>query len=173
MAVRRIVQLRDPALDKSDFLTLGMVLAEAARHLEAQVIFIGEHSDDEGQGLVPAALAHHLRAPLLARVHGVEFSMEDEDVLQVTVRVNGCLCRVSSPLPIVLSTPSVHASACPKPTESKTTSPTVETISLAQIGLDKSRLVPRPDLLGALVPARAAPIALKSFNEAAQILLRR
>jgi len=173
MAVQRIVQLRDPALDGADFLTLGMVLAEVARHLEARVILVGEHSDDEGQGLVPAALAHHLRAPLLARVHGVEFSATNEEVLQVTVRASGCLCKVSSALPIVLATSSTPASANPQPTlGSKSTSPTVETRSLSQLGIDHSRLVPRPDLLGARVPAKADTVEHKSFDEAAQILLR-
>jgi electron transfer flavoprotein beta subunit len=173
LEVRRIVHLREPALEEADFLTLGMVLAEAAKHLEARVILVGEHSDDEGQGLVPAALAHHLRAPLLARVHGVEFSATNEEVLQVTVRASGRLCKVSSALPIVLATSSLPPSARLQPTfGSKRTSPTVETLSLSQLGLDKSRLVPRPDLRGACVPAKVDPVAYKSFDEAAQILLR-
>jgi electron transfer flavoprotein beta subunit len=173
MAVRRIVQLRDSALDEADFLTLGMVFAEAARHLEARAVLLGEHSDDEGQGLVPAALAHHLRAPLLARVCGVQFSATNEDLLQVTVRASGCLCKVSSPPPLVLATPSVHTSASPQPTFGKNTSSRVETLSLAQLGLDASRLVPRPDLLGTLVPAKAERVEHKSFDEAAKILLQR
>jgi electron transfer flavoprotein beta subunit len=173
MAVRRIVQLRDPALDGADFLTLGMVLAEAARRLEARVILVGEHSDDEGQGLVPAALAHHLQAPLLARVQGVEFSATNEEVLQVTVHASGRLYKVSSALPIVLATSFTPASASPQPPlGSKNTSPTVETLSLPQLGLDNSRLVPRPDLLGARVPAKADTVQYKSFDEASQILLR-
>jgi electron transfer flavoprotein alpha/beta subunit len=173
MAVRRIVQLRDTALDGADFLTLGMVLAEAAKHLEARVILVGEHSDEEGQGLVPAALAHHLCAPLLARVHGVELSATNEEVLQVTVRASGCLCKVSSALPIVLATSSTTASASPQPAlGGMSTSPTVETLSLSQLGLDHSRLVPRPDLLGARVPAKTDIVEYKSFDEAAQLLLR-
>ena len=158
MAVRRIVHLCDPVLDTADFLTLGMVLAEAARYLEARVILIGEHSDEEGQGLVPAALAHHLRAPLLARVHGVKVSEMNEGGGQVTVRAGGRLCKISSPLPIVLATPSVPAS--PQPTGPNNTS--VETLSLAQLGLDASRLAPCPNLLGALVPAEAELVELKS-----------
>jgi Electron transfer flavoprotein, beta subunit len=172
-AVRRIVQVQDSTLDEADFLTLGMVLAEAARHLEARVVLAGEHSDGEGQGMVPAALAHHLRAPLLARVEAVQSPATDDEVLQVTVRSAGRLCKVTCPLPVVLATPPGLASVGSQPTEGKKSSPAVETLSLAQLGIDASRLVPRPDLLGAIVPAPAEILQHKSFDEAAQILLRR
>ena len=171
--VRRIVQLRDSALDEADFLTLGMVLAEAARHLEARVVLVGEHSDDEGQGLVPASIAHHLRAPLLAQVREVQFSTTDEDVLHVTVRAGGRLCKIRSPLPLVLATPPALAGASSQPDQGQRSSATVETLTLVRLGIDASRLVPRPDLLGALVPVQAELVQHKSFDEAAQILLRR
>lgn len=177
-AVRRIIRLQDTAFSKADFLTLGMILAEAARYLEARVVFAGEHSDSEGQGIVPAALAHHLRAPLFARVHSVHLpaaqngKFENLEILQMTVRSGGRLCKVTSPLPVVLTTSPSHTSD-PQPLEVRNPAPALEVLSLAQLGVDASRLVPRPDLLGTFAPAPAEIVQHKSFDEAARILLRR
>jgi len=95
-AVCRIVHLHDPTFDKADFFTLGIVLAEAARRLGARVVFTGEHSDSEGQGMVPAALAHHLRAPLFARVADVQLPETGDEVLRLTVRSGGRLAAVKT-----------------------------------------------------------------------------
>jgi electron transfer flavoprotein beta subunit len=170
IAVCRIIHLRDPALSKQDFLTLGMVLAEAARHLEARVVVAGEHSDGEGQGMVPAALAHHLQAPLFARVQAASLTTAKDGVLRMTVRSGGRLCQVGSPLPVVLTTPPALRAGV-APSEARQLSPAVEALALAQLGLDGSRLVPRPDLLGSLAQAPAALVRRKSFDEAARILL--
>jgi electron transfer flavoprotein beta subunit len=169
--VRRIVHLDDPTFDKADFFTLGMILAEAARQLGACVVLTGEHSDNEGQGLVPAALAHHLRAPLFARVADVQLPGSGEDVLHLTVRSGGRLCRVASPLPAVLSIPAERVAEGPQK-GSGNFSPAFETRTLSQLAIDASRLVPRPALLGTFVSAPAGSVQQKSFDEAAQILLR-
>jgi electron transfer flavoprotein beta subunit len=170
--VRRIVHLQDPALSKPDFLTLGVVLAEAARHLEACVVFAGEYSEGEGLGMVPAALAHHLGAPFFARVQSVAFPPTEGSGLLMTIRSGGRLCRVTSPVPAVLTTPFSPGDAGEIPKQSRQSPPVVETLSLAQLGVDASRLVPRPDLLGTLVPAHAEIVRSKSFDEAARMLLR-
>jgi electron transfer flavoprotein beta subunit len=171
-AVRRIVHLQDPTFKKAGFFTLGMVLAEAARHLEARVILAGQHSDGEGQGMVPAALAHHLRAPLFARVEAVQLPANENEVLYLSLRSGGRLCKVESPLPAVLTTQPAPADETSPSAENTQSSPAVETLSLAQLGIDASRLVPRPDLLGTHAPARTAIIQHRSFDEAAHILLR-
>jgi hypothetical protein len=49
----------------------------------------------------------------------------------------------------------------------------VETLSLAQLGIDASDLVPRPDLLGAFVSLKGERVENKPFDEAAQLILRR
>jgi electron transfer flavoprotein beta subunit len=169
--VRRIVHLDDPTFDKADYFTLGMILAEAARHLGAHVVFTGEHSDGEGQGMVPAALAHHLRAPLFARVADVHLPDTGDEVLRLTVRSSGRLCKVVSPLPAVLAIPPAWVADRPQTGAGKS-SPAVETLTLAQLAIDASRLVPRPDLLGTLVPKATQIVQYKSFDEAAHILLR-
>jgi electron transfer flavoprotein beta subunit len=166
--VTRVIHLDDPALDKLDFLTMGMVLAEAARHLEAGLVIAGERSDVEGQGLVPAALAHHLKAHLISRTQTVRISAA-ADTVEIKARAGGQLCTIECPLPLVLTTPPRTASA---PALTAGTTSAVETLALAQLGVDASRLVPRPDLLGSLVPAPAEDLREMTFEEASAALLR-
>lgn len=166
----RVIHFDEPALDRADFFTLGMVLAEAARHIKAALVIAGEHSDNEGQGLVPAALAHHLGAPIVARVQDVERSTAADDAVVLTVRAGGRKNRIAMALPLVLST-SIATNATPVAGQSSR--PGVETITFAQLGLDHSRVVPRPDLLGTRVPLAAPRIQYKSFDEVARMLLRR
>jgi len=168
-AVRRIVHLQDGLLAKADFVTLGMILAETARHLKAMVILTGEHSDLEGQGMVPAALAHHLKAPYFARVERVELPSREEGPLLLTLRSGGRRCKVASPLPAVLAIPP---SGPLPPLEVGKRVIDIELLTLAQVGLDASRIVPRPSLLGDHVPASAPAVCAITFDEAAKILLQ-
>jgi len=165
--IRRLLHLEDPSLDQADFFTMGMVLAEAARHLEASLVFTGERSDDEGQGLVSAALAHHLRAPRIARVQAVRVS-DSADTVEVTLRAGGRLCALACHLPLVLTVPPETSPIAPVDGEARP----VETLPFAVLGLDPSRLVPRPDLLGTLVPAPAESLRTMSMDEAAAALAR-
>jgi electron transfer flavoprotein beta subunit len=166
-AFSRIVHIDDAVLDQADFMTMGMVLAEAARHLEASLVLTGERSDDEGQGLVPAALAHHLRANLLSRVQAVRLSPEP-DTVEVTLRAGGQRCSVAAHAPLVLTTCAGLDSSFP--TEAPLRD--AETLSLASIGIDGSRLVPRPDLLGGFVPRPVPGPHEMDWAEARSALLR-
>jgi electron transfer flavoprotein alpha/beta subunit len=171
--VGRVLHLDDVSFDKADFMTLGMVLAEAARYLEASLIIVGERSDDEGQGMVPAAIAHHLRAPIVARVQGVRLLFTKPYTVEVAVRAGGYFCTLESPLPLVLVTPAASTPALnSEPAMPEPTSLSIETLTLTHLGIDRSRLVPRPELLGTLLPAKAKPIKQISCEEAAAILLR-
>jgi electron transfer flavoprotein beta subunit len=167
-AVSRVIHIDDPALDQADFMTMGMVLAEAARRLEASVILTGGRSDDEGQGLVPAALAHHLRAGLLSRVQAVRLSAS-ADAIEVTVRSGGQRCTVAAHAPLVLAmcTGPAAPAVSPGPAVRE-----VESLSLAGIGIDGSRLVPRPDLLGTFVPKPAPGPHDMAWAEASAALRR-
>jgi electron transfer flavoprotein beta subunit len=169
--ISRAMHLDEPSLAEADFLTLGMVLAEAARSLGAQIVLAGERSDDEGQGLVPAAIAHHLRAPLLARARALDLT--SASLVDVSVRTGGLLCKVQSGLPAVITTP-------PRRAEIPAVSPgdpgrqlAVERLTLADIGLEPSRVVPRPALLGSMEASDAVPGRSYSVEEAARILFRR
>jgi len=166
-AVARIIHLDDPALDKADFMNLGLVLAHAARHVEANLVLAGERSDQEGQGLVPAAIAHHLKAHLISRVQAIVLSPAG-DAVDVTARAGGQICKVSCPLPLVVT---MSARTTTIAATNAASSAAVETIQLAQLGLDADRLVPRPDLLGALVPAPAGSVRTMTPEEASAALL--
>jgi len=167
--VRRIIHLQNGLLAKADFATLGMILAETARHLKARVILTGERSGDEGQGMVPAALAHHLKAPYFARVVGVQHPAREDDPLLLTLRSGGKVCRVSSPLPAVLAVPP--AGSFP-PLEVGKSAVEIEHLTFDQVGLDAGRIVPRPSLLGDHVPAPAQADRTMTFHEAAKLLLQ-
>jgi electron transfer flavoprotein beta subunit len=166
--VTRILHIETATVDQTDFLTMGMILGEAARHLGASLVITGERSDEEGQGLVPAALAHHLRAPLLSRVQAVRPASQPNFV-EVTLRAGGLLCTLNCPLPAVLSTPpgttGLPVAAAAEPC-------VVELLPLAQLGLDASRLVPRPDLLGQLVPAPTSEVRRLGLGEATAAIER-
>jgi electron transfer flavoprotein alpha/beta subunit len=168
---QRIIHVDDSSLEKADYMTLGTVLAEVARHVCASLVIAGEHSDVEGQGLVPAALAHHLRAPLVSRVQAVRLSPSDPERLEVTTRAGGLLRTLEIPSPLVLSVPATACGdvdlAAPNPASS------VEEITLAELALDPSRLVPRPELLGSHLPAPSDKPQRMTPDEAARFILRR
>jgi electron transfer flavoprotein alpha/beta subunit len=167
-ALSRVVHIDDAALDQADFMTTGMVLAEAARRLEASFVLAGERSDDEGQGLVPAALSHHLHANLLSRVQAVRLS-PNADTVEVTLRAGGQRCTVAAHAPLVLTTcAGLHA----RTSQHGAPVRDVETLSLASIGIDGSRLVPRPDLLGGFVPKPEPGPREMALAEACAALLR-
>jgi len=165
--VSRVLHIEDPALDQADFLTTGMVLAEAARHLEAGLVIAGERSDHEGQGLVPASLAHHLHARLISRVQSVRLAATP-DTIEVTLRASGKICTLACPVPLVLTTPPGPNVAAELPVGAPRA---VDSLPLAQLGLDASRWVPRPDLLGTLVPAPGERPREMTWEEAAAALL--
>lgn len=166
---QRIIHLDDPTLDKADFMTVATVLSEVGRQIRADVVIVGEHSDGEGQGLVPAALAHQLQVPFIARV--LDARLGDSARLEVTVSAAGRLWTVGCPSSVVISTSaSLDDHETP---DAAAPASCVETLSLAQLTLDPSRLVPRPELLGSLVPFPAEARRQMTPAEAARFILRR
>lgn len=183
---QRVVHVDDGALGRPDHVTLGTVLAEVVRHLGAGLVIAGERSDDEGQGLVPAALAQHWHAPLIARVARARRAGRSAEAgeardLELVVRAGGKLCTLAVPCPVVLSTSEASEiskisidSSMP---DARTPAIAVETMTLAQLSVDASRMVPRPELLGSLAPLpsrgrktnEGSPM---SPDEAARFLLR-
>jgi electron transfer flavoprotein alpha/beta subunit len=167
---QRIIHVDDSSIETADYMTLGTVLAEVARHVGASVVIAGEHSDVEGQGLLPAALAHHLHAPLVSRVQDVRPSPSDPERLVITTRAGGRLCTLEVPPPVVLSVPAAayHDAELVVPNAASS----VEELTLAQLALDPSRLVPRPELLGANLPAPSDRPQRMTPDEAARLILR-
>lgn len=167
-AFHRIIHLADPCLDKADFMMVATVLSEVVRQIHADVVIAGEHSDAEGQGLVPAALAHQLQVPFIARAQDAQW--DDSGQLEVTVPAAGRLCTVVCPVPIVFSTNAGCADDSAPDANNPASS--VEPISLAQLTLDPSRLVPRPELLGTAIAIPAEAQRRMTPDEAARFILR-
>jgi electron transfer flavoprotein alpha/beta subunit len=168
--IERILRLQESALGDANCDTTAMLLAEIARHVKAQIVLAGEQSGAEGQGWVAAGIANHLQAPYLAGVAAVA-ATDRPDRIQVTVRSGGCLCKVISPAPIVAAVPPLGKTAETSPVE--VTLPKVEVLSVADLGIDASRLVRRPDLRGTLVSTPGQVVRNTTFEQAARVLLRR
>lgn len=166
---QRILHLDDASLAEADFMTVATVLSEVARHTRADVILVGECSDGEGQGLVPAALAHQLQARFIARAQDVRLT--DSGRIEVTVPAAGRLCTLACTVPVVIAA----TAGCDDGAGVDAAIPAsrVETISLGQLGLDPSRLVPRPELLGVRVPAPPERFCPMTPEQAARFIWRR
>jgi len=162
---KRLVHVVDPALDTVDSFTLGMVLAAAARWLKADLVLAGAASDQEGRGLVPAALAHHLSASILSGVEDVAYDRAGADEIIAVCCAGGQRMRLAFKLPVVL-TVAPDTLPCPEPAPAATNpSPAVECLSLLQLGIEPSRLAPAPDSLGSLQPGPSKPEVVASVDE--------
>jgi electron transfer flavoprotein beta subunit len=160
--VARAVHLCDPALADADDFILGLVLAAAARQLQAEVIFAGTATDDEGRGLVPAMLAQHLGASILSNVEGVAFDPAEAHEIIAIRRVGGQRLQLAFRFPVVLT---VAPPALPlKNRASIDAPPPIECLTLAQLGIDPERLVPLPNLLGSLESGKGKPESLPSVD---------
>jgi electron transfer flavoprotein alpha/beta subunit len=168
--VERILRLQESALGEANCDTTAMLLAEIARHVKAQVVLAGEQSGAEGQGLVAAAIANHLHAPYVAGAAAIA-TTNPPDRVQVTVRSGGRRCKVISPGPVVAATPALGRTT--EAPEAEGTLPKVEILSLADLEVDASRLVRRPDLRGTLVSTPGQVVHNTTFEQAARLLLRR
>jgi electron transfer flavoprotein beta subunit len=160
--VARLVRLIDPALGQGDFLTLGLAMAMAARRIGAQLVLTGARTDDEGLGAVPAALARHLDAPLLTRVDSVDGATADSPC--ATIRGGGLVRVMKIRLPAVLSVAALALiPTTPPPARAGTA--TVETWSLADLGLDPAVIFRRGDGLGVFRPAAGKTAVISSAAE--------
>jgi electron transfer flavoprotein alpha/beta subunit len=167
--IERILRLQESALSDANCDTTAMLLAEIARHVQAEIVLAGEQSGAEGQGLVAAGIASHLQAPYLASVAAVA-ATDQPDRVRVSVRAGGCLCEVISPVPVVGAAPPLGRTTETPATD--VTLPKVEVLSLADLGVDASRLVRRPDLRGTLVSTPGQVVRNTTFEQAARVLLR-
>ena len=160
--IARAVHVCDLALADADDFIMGLVLAEAARRLQAEVIFAGTATDDEGRGLVPAMLAQHLDANILSNVEEVDLDPAEAHPIIASRRVGGQRLRLAFKSPVVLT---VAPSALPSQNQTSTDAPpSIESLSLAQLGIGPDRLVPLPHLLGSLESGKGKAEILPSVD---------
>jgi len=157
----RTAQVVEVALESLDVGALGKTLSDALLHLQADLVLCGARSDGEGRGVVPAAIAHHWRAPYLPHVE--ELSVSGGEAL-VLVRSGGKKRRLAVKLPALLTVgatlgvgPSPPAPAPPS---------AVEILRLHDLD---DRTLNRASDLGALEKSKRKPHAATSASD----LLRR
>lgn len=160
----RAVRVVDAGLEAADYPAIGEALARAARRLEADLVVAGTASDEEGRGVVPAALAHHLGAPLVARAEDVRLA---GGTLEARVRLGGRRVRLAVELPAVVTVPPA-----PEAAPAAATDGAVEEIALAELGMDPASLARRPGLAGTLERPRRRAVTVKSAAELVQRWLR-
>lgn len=141
MGADKAILINDPALEKSDAIATGKVLAAAMKNLNYDLIFTGQRGVDDDMGLVGATLAEFLDIPQLSVIVKVEVS-EDGKSVKVNRPVEGQTMVIESSLPAVItaqkglnepryaSLPGIMK-AKKKPLEEKT---------LADLGIDPSQV---------------------------------
>ena len=64
----------DPALEGADIAATARVLAAAARHLDADLVLLGQQAADSDSYVMAAAVAEHLQLPLVTQVARLELT---------------------------------------------------------------------------------------------------
>jgi electron transfer flavoprotein alpha/beta subunit len=148
-------------LENLDVGALGKTLSDALVHLEADLVLCGARSDGEGRGVVPAAIAHHWKAPYLPHVE--ELSASDGEAT-VLVRSGGMKRRLAIKLPALLTVGATLGVAAAPPSPAPPAS--VEILRLHELD---DRTLNRASDLGTLEKPKRKPHAATSASD----LLRR
>ncbi|HJZ10951.1 MAG TPA: hypothetical protein VJ521_02290, partial [Acidobacteriota bacterium] len=134
MGADRGLHIMDSRLAGSDTLVTAMVLAAAARKIDFDLIFCGQHSTDSETAQVPPELAELLDIPCATAVNKIEWN---GSTLQASAETDEGTMVLGLPLPCVIST----AERLIKPIKVKDSPLTsvpgdkVETLQLEDIGI--------------------------------------
>lgn len=162
LGAKRVVHLCDPVFEAADAFGLGMALAAAARHLQADVVFAGSAGDKHGFGLVPAALAHHLNAHILSGVEDASWDATTGELIAAT-RAGGKRLRLAFKPPIILTVPKPVTGDVALSTSNTATA--IETLDLAKLELKPNHLDFGYDRLSSTGPATTRSETLNSIDE--------
>lgn len=157
----RTAQVMEESLESLDVGGLGKTLAQALLSLQADLVLCGARSDDEGRGVVPAAIAHHWKALYVPHVEELALAGAEATVL---VRSNGRKRRLAVPLPAVLT---VGASLTVAPAIRPDAHPL--SVEILRLGDGGQRTLNRASDLGTLEKPKRKPVAASSASD----LLRR
>ncbi|HEY7161263.1 MAG TPA: hypothetical protein VH815_08385, partial [Acidobacteriota bacterium] len=100
MGVDRAIHIQDRRLAGSDTLVTSKVLAAAARKIDFDLIFAGQHSTDSETGQVPPSLAEILQIPCAAAVTKLEY--RDQSLVAICETDDGMM-ELELPFPSVIS----------------------------------------------------------------------
>jgi electron transfer flavoprotein alpha/beta subunit len=157
----RTAQVMEVALESLDVGALGKTLADALLHLQADLVLCGARSDAEGRGVVPAAVAHHWKAPYVSLVE--ELTVGKGEAV-VVVRSNGKKRKLAVKLP-ALFTVGATMGVAPSPPPPSTPS----SIEILRLHDPDDRTLNRASDLGTLEKPKRKPFAATSASD----LLRR
>jgi electron transfer flavoprotein beta subunit len=169
LGATRAVLLCDSLLETAEYPAIAFVLAQAARRLGAQLVLAGLHCDadgnDEGRGIVPAAVSQFFQAGYLAQVEELQLASGSGEAtaVQLAVRSRGRVHRLVVPLPAVLTV----APTMNQPPEALSTAKSL--VAIEQWGLDQIDIdpltLPRTDLTGSLERPKRRVHTVKSAEE--------
>ncbi len=100
MGVGEAVHVLDDAIAGSDVFATSLVLAEAIRKLDADIVLFGMASTDGGGGVLPALVADRLGRPALTYASTVQV---DGSTVRVSREDDTLVQRIEAALPVVVS----------------------------------------------------------------------
>lgn len=156
----RTAQVMEVAMESLDAGALGKTLSDALLHLQADLVLCGARSDGEGRGVVPAAVAHHWKAPYVPHIESL--SVADGEAT-VVVRSGGKKRTLAVKLPAVFT---VGATLGVTATRAPLSPSSVEILRLHD---PDDRTLSRASDLGTLEKPKRKPFAATSAAD----LLRR
>lgn len=139
MGADRGLMVIDDAAQQSDTRAVAKALAAAVKDYDFDLIFCGQRGVDADQGLLGPALAQLLDIPQLLMVQKVEVA-EDQKSLKVHRPVEGQALVLESSLPALVTTTKGlnEPRYATLPNIMKAKKKPLETVSLADLGLDES-----------------------------------
>jgi len=102
MGADKGILVDDPAINGSDSLGIGRVLAAVIKGLSYDIILCGKQAVDGDQGLVGSILAELLGIPQVSVVTKLEIS-EDGTMLKAQKEIEGGTLVIESPLPALIT----------------------------------------------------------------------
>lgn len=157
--------LCDPAFEAIDAYVTGLLLAEAIRHLEYQVVFCGIEAADDNSGLVWAVIAEALGLPSICGITYVSTTDDKRRLVVHKIQEGGNKQVIESELPVLLVTQSGPELRYPSLRSRLAASKAaIERRDLAALGLSaevasewkKTQLLkfspPRPRMKGLIMP---------------------
>ncbi|MBV8338613.1 MAG: electron transfer flavoprotein subunit beta/FixA family protein [Candidatus Eremiobacteraeota bacterium] len=100
MGADNAAMISDDAIGGSDTMATAYLLALALKHIGFDLVLCGTQSTDATNGIVPAAIAEHLRVPALTYAKKLEIKAS---AVEIQREVETGYARVASQLPAVVS----------------------------------------------------------------------
>ena len=154
MGADKAIHLCDPSFENVDAYTTSLILAQAIKTLEYDIVLCGKASMDEGNGFVGAGLAEWLDLPLVTSTTRIDI-FADTNTAVVHRRIKGGDREIlESPLPAVFTVDTVLASPVYPALRTILAGKKKEvaTFDPRSLGIDMARLDPAMTVVGISQP---------------------